>query len=227
MWVLHAIVLICTGVPKKPVWRDHPFSKRQAALQLWPGTASLIQRDCTTLLQARLRGVVSDPWGGGRRGGTRLPPPSVAAIASVGKSPVCELLVNPVDKETQPVGGREGDEWMTINVNAQDQLQKKAWVLVFIFIFSRSKRNSRVCRIHSPWSHRRPSGVEQSIMPLCCTVKVELQKYHICKIHENKDNKIIKIYGVVMSWCLFVCICALIIGIASKNVHISKLLSDC
>lgn len=31
-------------------------------------------------------------------------------------------------------------------------------------------------------------------MPLCCTVKVELQKYHICKNHENKDNKIIKIY---------------------------------
>lgn len=79
MWVLHAIVLICTGVPKKPTWRDHPFLKRQAALQLWPGTTSLIQRDCTTLLQAHVRGVALWPVLGEERRGrdAQLPPHSL------------------------------------------------------------------------------------------------------------------------------------------------------
>lgn len=46
---------------QKPTWRDHPFLKRQTASQLWPGTTSLIQRDCTTLLQAHVRGVALWP----------------------------------------------------------------------------------------------------------------------------------------------------------------------
>lgn len=83
MWVLHAIVLICTGVPKKPTWRDHPFLKRQAALQLWPGTTSLIQRDCTS---PRPRSRSLTCVGGRRWGGTPsfLPTPS-RFIASVVK----------------------------------------------------------------------------------------------------------------------------------------------
>lgn len=57
MWVLHAIVLNCTGVPKPYVVRS-PILKRRAALQLWPGTTSLIQRDCTTSQLSP-----SDLWG--------------------------------------------------------------------------------------------------------------------------------------------------------------------
>lgn len=73
MWVLHAIVLICTGVPKKPYVARSPILKRQAALQLWPGTTSLIQRDCNSSPCPWSRVLT---WGEGGRGGTQLPPPS-------------------------------------------------------------------------------------------------------------------------------------------------------
>lgn len=67
MWVLHAIVLICTGVPKTFV-ASSPILKRQAALQLWPGTTSLIQRECKTLFKPIYEESFFDLWGRGGKG---------------------------------------------------------------------------------------------------------------------------------------------------------------
>ncbi|KAG7501468.1 hypothetical protein JOB18_000233 [Solea senegalensis] len=95
-------------VSQKPVWRDHSFLKRQAA----PAALTRFRQPHPK----RLYNFTSSPrprrsltCGGGRKGGTQLPPPSVAFIThdSGGKSPMSKLLVNPADKDTQHVGVRE------------------------------------------------------------------------------------------------------------------------
>ena len=50
-----------------------------------------------------------------------------------------------------------------------------------------------------PAGSRRPSGRpgRRSMMPLCCTVKVELQKYHICKIMRTKTLKLLRFPAVL------------------------------
>lgn len=86
MWVLHAIVLICTGVPKNLTWPDHPSlkDKQPCSSDQEPPASSK-----ETVTQAHVRGAAF--WPEGKEGGEGpnfLPPLTVAAVTSVVKNPV-------------------------------------------------------------------------------------------------------------------------------------------
>lgn len=137
MWVLHAIVLICTGVPKKTYMARSPILKTQAALQLWPGTTSLIQRDCTTFTTSPRPRSRSLTCGWRRDGERRCPasspparPDSSRHYASGEKNRVCVYAAsescgqrNPHPPTPTPTGGR----WMMINITLE--MNCKAWLL--------------------------------------------------------------------------------------------------
>lgn len=107
MWVLHAIVLICTGVPKTYVARS-PIVKKTSSPAALTRYHQPHPKRLYNFTSSPRPGSRSLTCGGGWRGGTRLPPCplTVAVITSVVKNPVCKLLVNPADKESEQAGGR-------------------------------------------------------------------------------------------------------------------------
>lgn len=82
MWVLHAIVLICTGVPKNLTWPDHPSlkDKQPCSSDQEPPASSK-----ETVTQAHVRGAELWPEG---EGPCFLPPLTVAAVNVRGEKPM-------------------------------------------------------------------------------------------------------------------------------------------
>lgn len=146
-------LLLSVLVSLKPTWQDHPFLKRQAALQLWPGTASLIQRDCTTLLRAHVRGAARWPVGeeGQREGrhSASSSPLTVAVISGEKSVFLCvhKLLVNPADRLQ---AGDEWELWLLLH-NTHRLTLKKIDIYLSEALWSAGFTAS--------WSHRRPLGM--------------------------------------------------------------------
>lgn len=138
-------LLLSVLVSLKPMWQDHPFLKRQAALQLWPGTASLIQRDCTTLLRAHVQGAARWPVGEeGQREGrhSAFSSPLTVAVISGEKSfflCVHKLLVNPADRLQ---AGDEWEHWLLLH-NTHKLTLKYIYICIWV----------------------RPSGLQDSQLP--------------------------------------------------------------
>lgn len=145
MWVLHAIVLICAGVPKKPSWRDHPFLKRQASPassdQVPPASSKeTVQLNPSPHLRSR-----SLTCGGG---GT------VAVVASVvdkkkQKSCLSCSWILRTKKPNRPDVTLSICDSCFIHSSDDTKKNKKKWGEAFWS-----------AGFTAPWSHRRPSGCQ-------------------------------------------------------------------
>lgn len=104
MWVLHAIVLICTGVPKTSVARS-PILKKTSSPAALTRYRQPHPKRLYNLIQAQVPGVTCDLWPVGEEGGDGrdLASPLSPHDGHHVRGRVFKLLVNPADTET-PTG---------------------------------------------------------------------------------------------------------------------------